>query len=157
MNWRRATETEPVAEWGRPLPPPSQWEEYKRSWMISYTGVPAAVCGMSRQNHATIQTWIHIFYLNVSILKNVQCPESSKTHKVKPDSQVALMVKNQPVNAGDVTAVGSIPGSRRSPGGGHGNPPQYSSLENPMDRGAWRATVHRVAQSRTQLKRLSTY
>ena len=78
-------------------------------------------------------------------------------HKVKPDSQVALMVKNQPIKVGDVTAVGSIPGSGRPPGGGHGNPPQYSCLENPMDRGAWQTTVHRVAESRTQLKRLSTY
>ena len=51
--------------------------------------------------------------------------------------------------------MGSIPGSGISPGGGHGNPLQYSYLENPLDRGAWQATVHRV-QSRTQLKRLST-
>ena len=48
----------------------------------------------------------------------------------------------------------SILGSRRSPGGGHGNPLQYSCLENPMDRGAWQATVQRVAKSRTRLKRL---
>ena len=59
------------------------------------------------------------------------------------------MVKNLPANAGDIKDVGSIPGSGRSPGGGHGNPLQYSGLENPMDRGAWRATVHRVAKSRT--------
>ena len=52
------------------------------------------------------------------------------------------MVKNPPANAGDVKAVGSIPGSRRSPGGGYGNLLQYSCLENPMDRGAWWATVH---------------
>ena len=44
---------------------------------------------------------------------------------------------------------GLIPGSGRSPGGGHGNPPQYSCLENPMDRGAWQATVHRVTKSGT--------
>ena len=48
------------------------------------------------------------------------------------------MVKNLPVNAGDIRDVGSIPGSGRSPGGGHGNPLQYSCLENPMDRGAGR-------------------
>ena len=47
--------------------------------------------------------------------------------------------------------LGSFPGSGRSPGEGNGNPPQYSCLENPMDRGAWRATVHGVAKSRTQL------
>ena len=51
-------------------------------------------------------------------------------------------------NAGD---LGSIPGSGRSPGEGNGNPLQYSCLENPMDGGAWRATVHGVAKSRTQL------
>ena len=53
--------------------------------------------------------------------------------------------------------MGSIPGSGRSTGGGHGNPLQDSCLENPMDRGAWRATVHRVAQSWTRLKRLSMH
>ena len=53
--------------------------------------------------------------------------------------------------------TGLIPGSGRSPGGGHGNPLQYSCLENPIDRGAWRATVHRVTKSRTGLKRLSIH
>ena len=53
------------------------------------------------------------------------------------------MVKSLPANAGD---VGLIPVSRRSPGVGNGNPLQYSCLENPMDRGAWRATIHRVAK-----------
>ena len=56
--------------------------------------------------------------------------------------------------AGDMS---SIPGSERSPGRGHGNPPQHSCLENPMDRRAWQATVHRIAESQTQLKQLSTY
>ena len=54
------------------------------------------------------------------------------------------MVKNLPANAGDIRDLGSIPGSGRSPGGGHGNPLQYSCLENSMDRGAWQAMVHRV-------------
>ena len=67
------------------------------------------------------------------------------------------MVKNLPANAGDIRDVGSTPGLRRSPGGGHGNPLQYSCLENPMDRGVWQATVRRVAKSQTQLKRLSTH
>ena len=67
------------------------------------------------------------------------------------------MVKNPPANAGDVRNAGSIPGSGRSPGGGHGNPPQYSRLENPMDRGAWQAMVHRVTKRWTQLKQLSTH
>ena len=62
-----------------------------------------------------------------------------------------------PVNAGDRRDTGLIPGWGRSPGGGHGNLLQYSCVENPMDRGAWRATVHGVAKSRTQLKRLSAH
>ena len=53
-----------------------------------------------------------------------------------------LMAKNLPASAGDGGDVGLIPGFGRSPGGGHGNPLQYSPLENPMDRGAWWATVH---------------
>ena len=60
-----------------------------------------------------------------------------------------LVVKNLPANAGDIRDVGSIPGSGSSPGEGHGNLLQYSFLENPMDRGVWQTTVHRVAQSQT--------
>ena len=65
------------------------------------------------------------------------------------------MVKNLPANAGDVRDVGSMPGSGRSPGGGHSNPLQYSCLENPMNRGAWWAIVHRVAKSWTRLSDLA--
>ena len=60
---------------------------------------------------------------------------------------MALVIKNPPVNAGN--RYGSIPGLERSPGGGNGNPLQYSYLENPKDRGAWKATVYRVAKSQT--------
>ena len=62
-------------------------------------------------------------------------------------SQVVLVVKNLPANARGVRDTGLIPGSGRSPGGGHGNPLQYSCLENSLDRGAWWATVRRIAQS----------
>ena len=62
-------------------------------------------------------------------------------------SWVALVVKNPPANTGDLRDSGSISGLGRSLRGGHANPLQYSSLENPTDRGAWRATVHRVAKS----------
>ena len=71
-------------------------------------------------------------------------------------SQVALVVKNPPANVGDVKDVGSIPGSGRSPEGGHSNPFQYSCLENPIDRGPWWATGHMVTKSQTRLKELNT-
>ena len=63
---------------------------------------------------------------------------------------------NLPDNAGDIRDAGSIPGSGRSPGGGHSNPLQYSPLENPMDRGSWCVTAHRVIKSQRWLKGLST-
>ena len=63
--------------------------------------------------------------------------------------------KKPPANAGDKRDSDSIPGSRRFLGGGNDNPLQYSNLENPMERGSWRATVHGVAKSQTRLKRLS--
>ena len=72
-------------------------------------------------------------------------------------SQGVLAVKNPPANSGDIRDASLIPGSGRSPGGGHRNPLQCSCLENPMDRGAWQATVHRVAKSWTGLKWLSTH
>ena len=59
------------------------------------------------------------------------------------------MGKNPPANSGDIRDTGLIPGSRRSLGGGHSNPLQYSFLENPMDRGDWWATVHGVTESDT--------
>ena len=72
-------------------------------------------------------------------------------------SQVVLVIKNPPANVGDIRDVGSIPGLGRALGGGHGNPLQYSCLESSMDRGAWWATVHRIAKSWTQLKQLSMH
>ena len=62
---------------------------------------------------------------------------------------MSLVVKNPPANARHMRDMGSIPGSGRSSGGGHGYPPQYSCLEKPMDRGAWLAEVHGVAKSWT--------
>ena len=59
------------------------------------------------------------------------------------------MGKESSYNIGDIRDMGSIPMSGRSPGGGHGNPLQYSCMDNPRDRGAWRATVHGVTKSQT--------
>ena len=72
-------------------------------------------------------------------------------------SQVVLVIKNLPANTEDIRDVGSVPGSGRSSGGGHGNPLHYSWLENPIDRGAWQATVHSFAKSWTQLKWLNNH
>ena len=71
--------------------------------------------------------------------------------------QVVLAVKNPSANAGGVRAVGSIPWLRRFPGLGNGNPHQYSCLENPVDKGAWRAMVHRITKGWTLLKWLSMH
>ena len=70
---------------------------------------------------------------------------------------MTLVVRKLHASVGDIRDLGSIPGSGRFPGGGHGNPLQYSCLENPMDRGAWQATVHRVAKIWRQLKQLSMH
>ena len=64
-------------------------------------------------------------------------------------SHMAQVVKNLPASEGDIRDMGYIPGWGRSPGGGHGNPLQYSCLQNPMDRGAWRTVVERVAKNWT--------
>ena len=68
---------------------------------------------------------------------------------------MALVIKNLPANAGDVRGSGSMPGLGRSCGGGHGYRLQYSCLENPMDRGAWWATVCGVTKSQTRLNDLA--
>ena len=77
------------------------------------------------------------------------------TQLISITSQVALVVKNLPANTADLRDTDSTPGSGRSPGRGHGNPLQYSCLENPMDRGTWQAIVLRVTKSQTKLKRLN--
>ena len=70
---------------------------------------------------------------------------------------MALVVKNLSVSAGDIRDSGLIPGSGRSPGGGHGKPLQYPCLENPVDRESWWAIVHRIAKSQTRLGQLNTH
>ena len=76
-------------------------------------------------------------------MEEVQCLSHDSSGLMEA-SLVAQVAKNLPANAGD---LGSIPGLGRSSGEGNGNPLQYACLENPMDRGAWWATVHRVAES----------
>ena len=84
--------------------------------------------------------------------------ESDTTERLSSsNSSWCLSSKESACNAGDTEDVGLTPGSGRSSGGGHGNPLQYSCLENPVDRGTWQATVHRVTKSWTGLKQLNTY
>ena len=70
---------------------------------------------------------------------------------------MALAVKNLPANAGGIRDVGSVPGSGRFPEEGHGNPLQYSCVENSLDRGAWWATVHGVAKNQTRLSNFHSW
>ena len=72
----------------------------------------------------------------------VTSPNSIPPSLEETQNIIVLVVKYPPANAGDIRDAGSIPGSRRFPGGCNGNPPQYSCLKNPMDRGAWWATLH---------------
>ena len=107
---------------------------------------------------AVNQQYVHIYTLSFGFPSHLGCT-----------SQVTRLIKNSPAsagdtrdaaanagdtrdaaaNAGDTRDAASIPGSRRSPGEGNGNPLQYSCLKNPMDRRAWRATIHRVTKNQT--------
>ena len=91
------------------------------------------------------------------MLESMGIPHPFMPLSISSASQVALVVKNPPANAGDICDANSTPGSGRSPGGGHGNSLQYSCLENPMDRGACQAMVHGVTKSPTRLKQLSIH
>ena len=100
------------------------------------------ICFGNRENKQTKQINRYLWNL-VTITKLLSFPGGS-------------VDKESAGNAGDTRDVGSVPGSRRFLGGKHGNPLQYSCLGNPRDRGAWWATVHKVAKCQTRLKRLST-
>ena len=93
------------------------------------------------------------FLNSVVIVSDGQLSQNKHIHS----HLVALVEKNPPANTGDIREVALIPGSRRSSGVGNGNPLLYFCLENPMDREAWQATVHRVAKSQTRLKRLNIH
>ena len=99
--------------------------------------------GYSPQGGKIRQDWVTNTFTFFHIKKSVNKGKYSQSWA----SQVVIVAKNSPDNAGDTRNVGSIPGSRRSPGIGNGNPLQYSCLENPMDREACQATVHGVSKS----------
>ena len=90
-----------------------------------------------------------------SWLKQTICTHTHILHK--GFLMVVLVVKNMPADAGHLRDTDLIPGLGRSPGGGHGNPLQYPCLENPMDRGDWQATIHRVGHDWSDLARMNIY
>ena len=101
------------------------------SYFLVYNG--------KKQNHCLKEISAHLRLLQLGKLRHGRV------------SQVVLVIENLPANAGDVGDTVLIPGLERSLGGGNGNLLQYSCLRNPMDRGTWWATVHRVAKSQTGL------
>ena len=110
-------------------------------------------------NICIISTWLKTRYRDfpggpVVRALHFQCRRHRSVACQAPGGTV---VKTRPANARDVRDAGSIPGSGRSPRGGHGNPLEYSCLENPMDRGAWQVIVCGVTKSQTRLKQLSTH
>ena len=93
---------------------------------------------------------MHNYYLNIYIYVCLYFKENEGETKASfPLILHYDELYNYFIKYHNIRYSGSIPGSGRSPGGGHGNPLQYSCLENPMDRGAWQAVVHRVAKSQT--------
>ena len=92
------------------------------------------------------------FYTHLLKENTYENTRISKIKLAKSASQVALVVKNPSASAGDFRVADAIPGLGRSPGGGHGNPLQYSCLQNPMDRGTWWSKAHSVTKSCTLLK-----
>ena len=129
--------------WVRKIP-------WKRAWQPTPVFLPGGSCG--QRSLAGYCPWGYEELDRTEVTENVCNHKKCKVLClcIGWASQVALVVKNLPANAGDVRDTG--PGSGRSPGREHGNPLQYSCSENPMDRGAWQATVHRIGKSQTQLK-----
>ena len=112
---------------------------------VPIQSLPASVSTSQEREHSSL--FIGLF---ISLWDN----EFIVSYILSWAPQMVLMVKNLFANAVDIRELGSIPGSGRSPGGGHSGPLQYSCLKNPMDRGAWKAMIHRVSESWTQLKQL---
>ena len=121
-------------------------------WSLGWEDPPEK----GKSTHSSILAW----RIPWTVYSPWSCKESDTTEWLSLSlwsSQVVLTVKNLPVNSGDIKDSGLTPGSGRYPGERNGNTLQYSYLENPMDRGAWRATVHGIAKSRMWLKWLSTH
>ena len=148
---------------------PTSREEKHAPWALKWQllngNCPGRVMCSLREGHIfrDFRKFYLILQLNISSENSVS-DNNEWPHSLRAQScgqvQVALVIKNLPANAGGIRDVGSIPGSGRSLGGGNGSPLQYwrnSSLENPIDRGAWQTAVCGLAKSRTRLKWLSMH
>ena len=138
-----------------------QWLSTSSFWRRKWQLTPVFLPGKSREWRILVgySPWCHKESDMTEWLTHTHM--RAHTHKsilyvyYNGTSQVALVVKNPDVSEGDMRDVGWISGWGRSPGRGHGNPHQYSCLENPMDSGAWQATLHRITQSWTQQSNLA--
>ena len=115
------------------------------AWKIHGKKEPGRLQSMGLQR---VRHNFHLFLLKGKMGPAFLSPSQSFRKWIRVKCPLLKVVKNPPTSAGDTSL---IPGSERSPGGGHGNPLQYSCLENPMVRGAWQATVHGVTKSWTWL------
>ena len=135
------------------LPPPRVNNTPSYDWYYGGAGSNRWGDGPSCDAYMSSVHWILDYYFRIPLRTPVVCSTGTDTWA----SQVALAVKNPPSNAGNIKDSSLIPGLGRSPEDGYGNPPQHSCLENPMNRGAWWTTVHRVTKSWTRLKQLSMH
>ena len=128
----------------------SDWANKGNQWVLKFKKITKHII--------ILLSWNPLFYdgyLSFLFAATPRLPDQQKSLLQATlsslGSQVALVVKNLPANAGDTRDIASIPMLRRSPGGGNGIPPQYSCLENSMGQEAWQVTVHGVAKSQTWL------
>ena len=135
------------------LPPPRVNNVLSYDWYYGVVGSNRWGNGPSCDACMSSVHWTLDYYFRIPLRTPVVCSTGTDNWA----SQVALAVKNPPSNAGNIKDISLIPGLGRSPEAGHGNPPQHSCPENPMNRGAWWATVHRVTKSWTWLKQLSMH
>ena len=145
--------------WVRKIPWRGKWQATPVFLPRNFHGQRSLAMRSQRIGYYWARACMHMLLSQFVLLPPPLCPQVGFVWLClySGASQVALVVKNPPADAGDIRDAGLIPESGRSPGEGNGYPLKYSRLEKSMDRGAWGATVHGVAKSRTWLKRLSKH